>query len=497
MKRRNDMNEFDTRNLRNPSPYTKILAEENKMKRADALKRKKRRLSAAKGNNYADSTVHLFYKNKGVAAAAIALFILPILFLGLYSAMDTDATVSETEKRNLKTKPEFSFQALFSGTYTKDFEEYYSDTFPFRDFFLNINKKITTPFTQNQAGDGISIVQKPNGSDQLGGEADILVPTEENTTEPTTQEKETEPKDNAENHEYQQSGYIILDHTRKAAMELYTADSRMKDYSAVINAFAKKVPDSQVYVLLAPTSLEFYSAEKYHTGNKSEAKGISMAYEALSSNIKTVDAYSKIQPHTDEYIYFRTDHHWTARGAYYGYTAFAETAGLTPKPLSSYQSGKIEGFVGSYYGYTQSEMLKENPDYVEYFLPQTQATGFYSYDASMTNQIPLAIVRTQVENSNKYLAFIQGDTPVAKITTGNKNGKKIMVVKESYGNAFVPFLIENYEEIYVTDPRKIDMDLPSFVKQHGIQDVLMINYVFAPYNSGYMDSLKKMVGYNG
>lgn len=496
MRKRDNMNEFDTRNLRNPSPYTKILAEENRNKRLNASRRKKTRFSNTKGNNYADSTVHLFYKNKAVASLAIALFILPILFLGLYSAMDTDATVSVTEKRNLKTKPEFSFQALFSGTYTKDFEEYYSDTFPFRDFFLNINKKITTPFTQNQSGDGISIVQKPNGSDQLGGEADISMPSQ-NNTESGTEATETKPQYNAEDHEYQQSGYIILDHTRKSAMELYTADSRMKDYSAVINSFASKVPNSQVYVLLAPTSLEFYSAEKYHTGNKSEKKGISMAYDALNSNIKTVDAYSKIQSHTDEYIYFRTDHHWTARGAYYGYTAFAETAGLTPKPLSSYKSGKIDGFVGSYYGFTQSEMLKENPDYVEYFLPQTQATGVYSYDAAMTNQIPLAIVRTEVENSNKYLAFIQGDTPVAKITTGNKNGKKIMVVKESYGNAFVPFLIENYEEIYVTDPRKIDMDLPAFVKEHGIQDVLMINYVFAPYNKGYMDSLKKMVGYNG
>lgn len=496
MKKRYDMHEFDTRNLRNPSPYTKILEEENKNKIANASRRKRNRVSNTKGNNYADSTVHLFYKNKAVASAAIALFILPILFLGLYSVMDTDATVSETEKRNLKTKPEFSFQALFAGTYTKDFEEYYADTFPFRDFFLNINKKITTPFTQNQSEDGISIVQKPNGSDQLGGEADISMPPPE-STEAGTQAAETKPQDNVENHEYQQSGYIILDHTRKAAMELYTADSRMKDYSVVINSFASKVPDSQVYVLLAPTSLEFYSAEKYHTGNKSEKKGIQMAYDALNSNIKTVDAYSKIQPHTDEYIYFRTDHHWTARGAYYGYTAFTEVAGLTPKPLSSYQSGKIEGFVGSYYGFTQSEMLKENPDYVEYFLPQTQATGVYSYDAAMTNQIPLAIVRTQVENSNKYLAFIQGDTPVAKITTGNKNGKKIIVVKESYGNAFVPFLIENYEEIYVTDPRKISMDLPAFVKEHGIQDVLMINYVFAPYNKGYMDSLKKMVGYNG
>ena len=81
MRKRDNMNEFDTRNLRNPSPYTKILAEENKNKRLNASRGKKNRFSTTKGNNYADSTVHLFYKNKAVASLAIALFILPILFL--------------------------------------------------------------------------------------------------------------------------------------------------------------------------------------------------------------------------------------------------------------------------------------------------------------------------------------------------------------------------------------------------------------------------------
>lgn len=488
------------------SPYAQILEEEHKNKVSGGKgKGKKKRFggSTKKGNNYADSTVHGYFKNNYVAVAAIALFALPILFLGLYSGLDTDATVSEIEKRNLKTKPEFSFSALFSGSYTKDFEEYYSDTFPFRDFFLNVNKKITSPFTENSGGDGLSIVGKNDGGDQLGGgEADI--PLNPDLTAPSSSENVSESESEGDvtqedmnDHEIQTRGYVIIDQTRKAAMELYTADSRNKDYAAVMNALAAKLPKSQVYVLLAPTSIEFYSPDKYHSGNQSQKKGIAMAYDAMNNNIKKVDAYSQIARHTSEYIYFRTDHHWTARGAYYGYTAFAKAAGLTPKPLSSYQSGKIDGFVGSLYGATQNEILKNNPDYVEYFLPQTNAVGVYSYDAAMTNQIPLEIVRTEVQNSNKYLAFIQGDTPVAKITTDNKNGKKVIVVKESYGNALVPFLIENYEEIYVTDPRKIDMNLPAFIEEHGIQDVLMVNYAFAPYNSGYMKSLKKMVGYNG
>lgn len=293
--------------------------------------------------------------------------------------------------------------------------------------------------------------------------------------------------------DYTTSSSIVL--IGSSAMEMYGISSKsLQRYSETINAFSVTVPNTQIYVMLAPTAIEFYGPEKYNTGNRSQNEGINMAYKALDPKIKSVNVRAALRMHTDEYIYFRTDHHWTARGAYYAYTAFAEVAGFAPSGLDTYTTGKIDGFVGSMYRYTQAQVLMDNPDYVETFTPSTPAAGMIFSDATMSQSMPLTIVANNISGSNKYLAFIQGDNPLVKITTNNKNGKKIIVIKESYGNALAPFLIDNYEEVYVTDPRKIDMNLASFVNANGIDSVLFINYTFAPSNATYMTAFSKMLG---
>lgn len=293
--------------------------------------------------------------------------------------------------------------------------------------------------------------------------------------------------------DYTTKSSIVISGT--SAMEMYgISPNSLERYSQTINAFSTLVPNSQVYVMLVPTAIEFYGPEKFNTGNRSQEAGINLAYCALNSTIKSVGVRSHLRMQTDEYIYFRTDHHWTARGAYYAYTAFAKSAGFTPSELSSYTMGRIDGFVGSMYRYTQAQVLKDNPDYVETFTPKTPATGVIFSDATMSQSKPLTIVANEVKSDNKYLAFIQGDNPLIKITTGNKNGKKIIIIKESYGNAIAPFMIDNYEEVYVTDPRRIEMNLASFVNANGIGDILFINYTFAPSNPTYMTAFVKMLG---
>lgn len=293
--------------------------------------------------------------------------------------------------------------------------------------------------------------------------------------------------------QYSVQSSIILQGDR--AMEIYgVAQNSLKSYATVISDFAKRVPKANVYVLLAPTSIEFYGPESYRTGSRSQAKGIGIAYGALTGeNVKAVDALSEIQKHTSEYVYFRTDHHWTARGAYHAYTAFCKTAGFTPTKLEDHKTGRIDGFVGTMYTYTSAQILADNPDYVEYFYPLSEATGMIYTDATMANGRSMRIITETVSNRNKYLAFLEGDNPLEKITTSNKNGKKIAIVKESYGNAFAPFLIDHYEEVYVIDPRKVDMDLKSFVFEQGITDILFINYPFVPSNPTYRNAFDKML----
>lgn len=436
-----------------------------------------------------------------ICIISIVLFLLPMVALGFTSLVDKDPTVSVEEKRNLKTRPEFTFTALFNGSYTKDFEEYYADTFPMRTFFLGVNDKVKKVLTQTGGKGGMVIVES-NGGEGNGEALHPDVEEQQQTTSAPANEVE-ESKNvtvaDLDNNDFatDMKHYTIIDSTRKAAMEMYDMNKKqIGGYMDSVNRLAKKVPDSNVYVMLAPTSMEFYGPSEYRTGNKSQKNGIDYAYSLVSApNLKTVDAYTPLGQHTDEYIFFRTDHHWTARGAYYGYTGLAKAAGFTPTPLNSYTSGKIDGFVGTLYSYTKSSVLQNNPDYVEYFPLLHEAQGKIYSNSSMENGRDMTIVATQVDNPNKYLAFIEGDNPLTKITTSQKNGKRIIVVKESYGNALVPFLIENYEEIYVIDPRKLpNMNLPEFVKAHSIQDVLVINYTKIPGNKSYMNAFNQVIG---
>lgn len=434
-----------------------------------------------------------------VCIVSVVLFLLPMVALGFTSLVDKDPTVSVEEKRNLKTRPEFTFTALFNGSYTKDFEEYYADTFPLRSFFLGVNDKVKKVLTQTGGKGGMVIVESDGGE----GSGEALHPEkgEQQTSSPAedtvTDNNATVPNLDNNDFEKDMKHYTIIDGTRKAAMEMYDMNKKqISGYMDAVNRLAKKVPNSNVYVMLAPTSMEFYGPSEYRTGSKSQKSGIDYAYSLASAgNLKTVDAYTPLGQHTDEYIFFRTDHHWTARGAYYGYTGLAKAAGFAPTPLNAFTPGKIDGFVGTLYSYTKSSVLQNNPDYVEYFPLLHPAEGKIYSGSSMENGRDMTIVATEVNNPNKYLAFIEGDNPLTKITTSQKNGRRIIVIKESYGNALVPFLTENYEEIYVIDPRKLpNMNLPEFVKAHSIQDVLVINYTKIPGNKTYMNALNNVIG---
>jgi len=450
--------------------------------------------------------------NKVSYIIIIACFLVPLYVFLIISIFDKDKKISEKENRTLSSLPKFSFSYLFKDDYTLDFETYYSDTFPLRDVFLTANTKITALYTATYQ-DKMSIVSITKSDDDFAGEnlksvvsaivdkSDLSPPSKANTTEKipenTTSNTTNEPplpEVDAPTNVQNQGGILIAD-TR--AMELYTnVESYLESYADTISYLQSKVPGVQVFDLVAPTSVEFYSPDEYHTGSSSQKEGIKTLYSHLKNGAIGVDAYTEIRKHIDEYIYFRTDHHWTARGAYYAYVAFSKVAGFDAANINSLESGKLDGFVGTMYMYTQSEILNKNPDYVEYCLPKTKTTAMVYDNVSMTSGYEIPVITTEIEGTgNKYLAFIQGDNPITHIKTSQKNGKKILVVKESYGNSLVPFLCNDYEEVYVVDPRRIDMDLPKFVLENGIQQILCINYMFVPSNPTYMSAFKNIIGY--
>ncbi len=420
--------------------------------------------------------------------ASVVMFAGMLLFFGFISAVDKNKTVSEEENRVLASKPKFTFSSLFKGEYTVAFENFYSDNFPARSFFISCNSKINDLFTRFSGENGAVVVStEKKDSDFVGEGVDLLgnkKPSgmKENTAAVTPDSEATV------------SGSILITGTR--ALEIYSHnETSAGNYVSVINKTAKLLPpDVKFYSMLCPTAVEFYGTAQYREGTHSQREAIKKINAKLDKSIIKVDAYSNLVDSVNDYIYFRSDHHWTARGAYCGYKAFCDASGNTAPALDSFTAHKLEGFLGSLYKSTYSNVLRDNPDYVECFELSVDAQNmvYPSADLNPEDGVSTYVVAREVNDGNKYLAFIAGDQPIEKITTSVRNGRKILVIKESYGNAFVPFLCNNYEEIYVVDPRWIDMNLADFVEANGIQEVIAVNYMFAISNKTYCSALSKM-----
>ena len=302
-----------------------------------------------------------------------------------------------------------------------------------------------------------------------------------------------------------QSGSILIIGDR--AMDVpYATYSLVADYAATVNAIAADLGNGvQVYSLLTPNAAAFYAPEGYRQDNYNQQIMIGYAYGLMSPQVGKVAAYEALSGHENEYIYFRTDHHWTALGAYYAYTAFCQTAGLTPVALSQFQTGRYDSFVGSLYGYTsqyaQSQALLDHPDYLDYYLPVVDAQCIYYYNADMLwgNSLPVVSTNLSDSVSNKYLCFVGGDFPVEVVQT-NVDGPVCVMLKDSYGNALVPFLTSHYSKIYLIDPREFNrggdypvLNLKEFVTRVGASQVIILNYPFMVTNQSYIKWLDYLV----
>lgn len=454
-----------------------------------------------------------------------------LIAVGAISLLDTDPTVLAGENRKIE-KPKFSWSALLDGSYVQQLESYYTDTFPFREKLMPLNQELNKFYYYSGSGDSNYLAIDFNGGAEQGGESLHDVEnalnnpegagntTTPETTDPSTDtpEQQTPFTGNAEEETTTPPDIDIPDENQAAAigtiivvgdnaMDIPTANNEVIDsYADAVNNLSQALgSDVRTISLVTPNSGEFYSPESSHTGSHSQKDMIDRCYNAMNDNIVTVDAYSALRDHANEYIYFRTDHHWTALGAYYAYTQYCKATGFDPVPLDQFQTGTYENFLGSMYTYTQkypqSQALKDNPDTLTYYLPIVETHAKYYSDATLSDGIAISVVYTKLaENvSNKYLCFIGGDTPVCVVETAVEDGPVCMVLKESYGNAFVPFLTSHYSKIIVIDPRQFNqdgkpsLDLPAFAKEQGVDDLLVINYPFMINNSYYVSLLNRLI----
>lgn len=254
------------------------------------------------------------------------------------------------------------------------------------------------------------------------------------------------------------------------------------NYATYLNEFKELVGSSvNVFNMIVPTAGAYYLPAGYEDYNASHRDSINSIANKLV-NVINVDGYAALEAHTSEYIYTRTDHHWEPLGAYYAAQAFCDIAQTPVKELSTYTTETIDGFVGTMYAFTDyNERIKNDPDTFTYYIPSTEYTAtYYTTDFKVDEQFSqFHSIFVDQPASGAYSTFMGGDQKIVKIETANKNGRKLCIFKDSYGNAEVPFYIDSFEEIYVCDIRYFDLYAPDFIKENGITDVLFTMCTFS------------------
>lgn len=209
-------------------------------------------------------------------------------------------------------------------------------------------------------------------------------------------------------------------------------------------------------------------------------------------SVNFVDTYSKMYEHRDEYLFFKTDHHWTARGAYYAYAAFAESVGFEPTPLDEFDYVlKNEDYHGSMYDYTLDERVKAFSDSVEAFIPRKEHTMTITTRQGTTETYNSSVVSF----NNTYVAFIAGDNPYTVINVpDNPQDRSVLVLKDSFGNGFVPFLAEHYGNIFVVDTRYSSFNIYDQLADYGITDIIFVNNIQAANSPAWSRMYLSAVG---
>ena len=285
--------------------------------------------------------------------------------------------------------------------------------------------------------------------------------------------------DKAENVAGEQIGSLYLN--GDSAYELYYfSEKAVRAHASLLNTVQAMFPKVKLSAMIVPNSfgviLDPKVQEKLASSGMDQA--IAYSYSLMDKRVNTVNVFDALSAHKKEYIYFRTDHHWTQLGAYYGYQEYCKSMGYSTKPLSDYQKLDFPEFYGTFYFFmNRPESLKGHPDQVTAY-QGSMNTMQYTDSKGNLQEGKLINDASQMLPGNKYNCFMLGDHGYVEIhNEGAPRKKSILVLKDSYGNAFVPLLAQDYRDVYVVDYRHYQGNASSLIREKGIEEILFLNNI--------------------
>lgn len=351
----------------------------------------------------------------GIMLFLAALYAVPALF-----AVGGDREFSENENRYLEQKPELSIEAAASGEYMKDAEKYISDQFPARDLWISAK----SDFLRLTGGKEI------NGA-YLG-----------------------------------KDGYLI----EKWLPQEIDAGQVEKNIEA-LNRYAEMYPKQKMSVMIVPAAgliLQEKMPENAPAADQNMLIGL--VQNTLSGfewiNIKTV-----LEEHAEEAVFYKTDHHWTTYGAFLAYEEWGKGRGETVSEEQFEPEVVTEHFQGSLYSKVLGSKCLQ--DSIEIYRRKEEVPYSVSYQNGKTVSNSVYAMEN-LEKKDKYQVFFNGNHPELTIRSENRNGKHLLIFKDSFANAWIPFAVNDFESIHVIDPRYFNGNIEEYIEENGITESLFL-----------------------
>lgn len=368
--------------------------------------------------------------NKKKLQSLILCFLFCFLIFGItgWSFVIPVKSFSENENRFLAQMPVFSKETLLDGTYTKEYETFITDQFPLRDAWITL-KTMSERAMLKQESNGVY---------------------------------------------FGRDGYLIETHARSEVNEeqLKTNTERLLTF---LERTVEQLGKEHISVILVPTANTILTNKLPPFASGFDQIGY---IQKLQSKLKKnhmdeilVDVTSALYNHNEEEIFYRTDHHWTALGAYYAYEEWIQSRKLEPIKLNSYNPIEV---TSKFYGTIYSKVnTKVKPDSIVIYEPKEEKK--YQVNYNMGEWVADTLYdEKQLEGKDKYAIFLGGNNAVVSIKSENKNGKKLLIIKDSYAHCFTPFVVDHYEETQMIDLRYFNMLVSDYIDKEGFDDVLFL-----------------------
>ncbi len=400
---------------------------------------------------------------------------------------------SQEESSELSGEASSEASEEVSAEVTTDNSEAASEISEISEISEEASKEVSEDVSEEASQEQISEVSEQETSEEISVEASEEVSDE--ISEDVSEDISEEVSEDVSKAEaiFLNNGFVVYDGA--VYNQSFYNDYWSKEYAKVYKRYAEAFRPfgTKVSVVTPPISSIMITDDYVNSRISSQSELQDKLEQSIIGHVNFVNLKDVYKAHTDEYLYFRSDHHWTHRGAYYAYSEFIKSVGMTPVDIDSLEvkivGKRFNGSMDYYSGYEPAQYIY---DTVEAYMPTKKHT--MEIRNTLTAN-PTVYDSCIVPASGDYLSFLTGDRAYIKINVPeNDQDKSILIIKDSYANAFVTYLTEHYGNIYVIDPRHISLNVYQNFKDMGLDDIVFLINTSTAGNGVYCNYYSDILG---